>query len=301
MNVLLLGLLAFSSWTALQAQNPNTGAPPREAEEAKEVPAKAREAESDPPALYPRIKQPAQNPAENTAAESLFQRGVQAYGAENYEAAIDFLEKAVQAAPGVSRYHDWLGKAYGRRAERVIFIRAIVLARKARNEFARAAELDPTNIEAWSDLLDYDLQAPGFLGGGLDRAKAVAAKLATLNAAEGHRAQALIRAAEKDHAGAEREYREALALEPANPGRLLELASFLNERRRYAEADALFDQAEKLAPDSPDYLFTRGQQLVASKRDPDRARQLLQAYLRSNRKPEDPPPSEVQGLLKKLL
>jgi tetratricopeptide (TPR) repeat protein len=220
MNVLLLGLLAFSSWTALQAQNPNTGTPPREAEEAKEAPAKTREAEPDPPALDPRIKQPdvkegAKNPVENAAAESLFQRGVQAYGAENYEAAIDFLEKAVQAAPGVSRYHDWLGKAYGRRAERVIFIRAIVLARKARNEFARAAELDPTNIEAWSDLLDYDLQAPGFLGGGLDRAKAVAAKLATLNAAEGHRAQALIRAAEKDHAGAEREYRAALALEPA--------------------------------------------------------------------------------------
>jgi hypothetical protein len=78
------------------------------------------------------------------------------------------------------------------------------------------------------------------------------------------------------------------------------MAAFLNERGNYAEADAVFERAEKMAPESSDYLFVRGQQLVNSKRDPERARELLKAYLRSGRKPDDPTPSEVENLLKKL-
>lgn len=233
-------------------------------------------------------------------AAALFEQGVQAYAAENYDGAIAVFEKATQAAPGNPEYHDWLGKAYGRKAERVIFFRAIGLARKARNEFQKSVELDGRYVDGLSDLLDYCLQAPGFLGGGLDRAKTVAAQMAKASPTEGHRAEALIRTKERDYAGARKEYQRAIDLDPAKVGRLLDLAAFLNERGDYAEADAVFDRAEKLAPHSPDYLFTRGQQLVLSKRDHERARELLRAYLRSERKPDDASPSEVESLLKKL-
>jgi len=233
-------------------------------------------------------------------SRALFTQGVQAYAAEHYDRAIALLEKATEAAPGNPEYHDWLGKAYGRKAEHIIFFRAVGLAKKARSEFQTAVDLDGRYVQGLSDLLDYCLDAPGLLGGGLDRAKAVAAQMAEASAAEGHRAQALIRAKEKDFAGARKEYQEAIDLDPAKVGYLLSLAALLNERGEYSEADAMFDRAEKLAPHSADYLFTRGQQLVITKRDPERARELLKAYLRSERKPDDPAPSEVESLLKKL-
>ncbi|HYM13058.1 MAG TPA: tetratricopeptide repeat protein [Bryobacterales bacterium] len=233
-------------------------------------------------------------------AESFFAMGMQAYAAEDYEKAIHLFEQAAAAEPNVSKYYHWLGRAAGRRAERAHFLRAPGLAKKARAAWERAVEIDPADIGALSDLLEYYLQAPGFLGGGEDKARAVAERLAKLNAAEGHRAQAVILARRKDYAGAEKEYRAALDLEPQRPGRLLELASFLSERGRYSESDALFDRVAQLAPGTPGLLFQRGKALALSKRDPREARQLLEAYLRSNRQADDPPPSEVQALLKRL-
>lgn len=239
-------------------------------------------------------------PAMAENAEALFSQGVQAYAAEDYEGAMKLLEQATGSEPKVARYHYWLGKAYGRRAEHINPLRAWSLARKVRAEFERAVELDGNDVLVLNDLLDFYLRAPGMVGGGEDKAQAIAARLAQLNRAEGHRAEAQILAKRKDHAGAEKEFRRALELEPAKLGRLLDLASFLSERGRYTEADALFDRAAQLAPRSPEYLFARGQQLALARRNPEQARGLLEQYLHSARQPDDPPPSEVQALLKKL-
>ncbi len=232
--------------------------------------------------------------------EKLFQAGQQAYAAEDYEKAMSLFEQAIQAQPQTARYHNWYGKACGRRAERVVFFRAMGLAKKVASAFERAVGLDPGNTDFLNDLLEFYLAAPSVVGGGADKAPALAERLAQISAPEGHRARALILAKKKDYAGAEREYRQALELEPDKVGRLLELAAFLAERGRHSEADALFDRAARLAPDSPEYLFARGKQLAVANRHPQQARELLERYLKSSRKPDDPPPSEVEALLKKL-
>ena len=94
--------------------------------------------------------------------------------------------------------------------------------------------------------------------------------------------------------------RQALELEPHRLSRVLELASFLSNRGRHEEADELFALAARISPEAPSYLFARGEALVLAKRDPDLARQLLGRYLNSDRAPDDPPPSQVRELLKKL-
>lgn len=232
--------------------------------------------------------------------EQLFQAGQQAYAAEDYEKAMSLFEKAIAVQPRTARYHNWYGKACGRRAERVVFFRAMGLAKKVAASFEKAVELEPGNADALNDLLEFYLAAPSVVGGGSDKAPPLAARLAKISAAEGHRAQALILAKKKDYAGAESEYRRALELEPDKVGRLLDLAAFLAERGRHPEADALFDRAARLAPGAPEYLFTRGKQLALARRNPQQARELLEQYLKSARKPDDPPVSEVQNLLKKL-
>src|SRR5207248_8706992 len=93
----------------------------------------------------------------------------------DFKRATDVLEKAVAAEPNNSEYVMWLGRAFGRRAETSNPFSALGHASKARQYFERAAELNPGNIEALNDLLEFELEAPGFMGGGLDKAKATIA------------------------------------------------------------------------------------------------------------------------------
>jgi tetratricopeptide (TPR) repeat protein len=232
--------------------------------------------------------------------EALFDQGLKAYAHEDYPHAMSLFEQAVKAAPTVARYVHWYGRAVGRRAQQVIFFRAVSLANKVRENFERAAQLEPANPEILNDLLEYYLEAPGVVGGGEDKARLVVERLRRVSAAEGHHAQARMLRKKKDLAGAEKELRAALALEPERLGRILDLASLVSRERRYDEADALFERAAKMAPNAPRYLFARGEELARDKRDPEQARQLLERYLRSDRNPDDPPPSEVRELLKSL-
>ena len=93
------------------------------------------------------------------------------YRLEEFSKATDVLEKAVAADPQNANSWDWLVKAYGRRAETSSFpLTRLRYAVKAREHSERALALDPQSQEALSDLFDYYLEAPRFLGGGLDQA-----------------------------------------------------------------------------------------------------------------------------------
>src|ERR1700704_3638368 len=107
-------------------------------------------------------------------------------------------EKAGAADPTNSEYELWLGRAYGRRAETASPFTAPGLASKARQHFEKAVALDPKNQEAASDLFEYYLEAPGFLGGGLDKAAKLAESMAKLDAAEGYWAQSRLAERRKD-------------------------------------------------------------------------------------------------------
>ena len=80
----------------------------------------------------------------------------------------------------------WLGRTWGRRAETASPFVAPFNAAKARDYFEKAVALDPTNRDALGDLFDYYLDAPGFLGGGADKAEALANRIAAIDPPEGH-------------------------------------------------------------------------------------------------------------------
>ena len=83
-------------------------------------------------------------------------------------------------------------------------------ASKARQYFERAVELNPANEEALNDLFDYYLQAPGFLGGGYDKAVEVARRIRQINPAEYHFAEAQLAEKRKQYDTAEEQLRRAL-------------------------------------------------------------------------------------------
>ncbi len=222
------------------------------------------------------------------------------YGLAEYKQATESLEKAVVLAPNNAECFLWLGRAYGRRAETSNPFSAPGFASKARQNFERAVALDPSSREAVGDLFDYYLGAPGFLGGGENKAEALASKVAQHDPAEGHYYQAQLDDHRKQYDSAERHLRAALALAPRQVGRIIPLARYLSAHGRAKESDALFDQAERIAPEDPRVIYERASAYVKSGRNLDEARKLLQRYMQAPITPDDPPKSDAQSLLHKI-
>lgn len=218
----------------------------------------------------------------------------------DFKRAADAFHKAVAMEPNSAEYNHWLGRTYGRRAETASPLFAPANASKARQYFERAVELDPKNEEALNDLFDYYLQAPGMLGGGYDKAAQIAVRIGRLNPAEGHFAQAQLADKRKQFDTAEDQLRRALQLAPRQVGRVLDLAKYLAKQGRYKESEEAFQQADRLAPDSPKVMFARARTYIKDKRNLDQAKVLLEKYLRSNLTPDDPPREEASKLLKQV-
>jgi tetratricopeptide (TPR) repeat protein len=217
-----------------------------------------------------------------------------------YKKSTAAFERALALDPSQSAYFHWLGRAYGRRAETSFPLAAVGYAAKARSNFEKAVQLDPKNLEAVSDLLEYYLQAPGFMGGGFDKAEEMAALIAGHDAAEGNFARARIAEERKDYSRAEALLKRAIELAPHQVGRMLDLAKLLAKQGRFEESDAVFAQARQVAPDAPKLLFAEAATYIKCNRRKDEARELLTRYLAANTSPDDPSKSEAHRLLKQV-
>jgi tetratricopeptide (TPR) repeat protein len=222
------------------------------------------------------------------------------YGLGDYKKATDSLEKAIASEPDNSDFHLWMGRAYGRRAETSSMITAPGFASKARQHFEKAAQLNPNNLEAQSDLFEYYLEAPGFLGGGQDKAAQTAAQIARINPAEGHWAESRLAEKHKEFSKAEQQLRSAIEIAPQQIGRLIDLAKLLTKQGRIQEADQSLARAEQIAPNSPKLVFAKADLYIRSKRNLDAARALLTRYLSMTLSPDDPPRAQAEKLLKQL-
>jgi tetratricopeptide (TPR) repeat protein len=237
-------------------------------------------------------------PNKNAAVYELMGRDY--YGQGDFKKSTEVLEKAAALEPENSDIYLWLGRAYGRRAETSNMITAPGFATKARQFFERAAQLNPNNLDAQSDLFEYYLEAPGFLGGGFDKASATAGQIARLNAAEGYLAQAKLAEKRKEFSRAEAHLRQAVELAPHQIGRLIDLARLFTRQGRYHDADLSLAKAEQIEPNSPRLMFAKADLYIKSKRNLDVARDLLKRYLNSALTPDDPPRADAEKLLKQV-
>ncbi len=119
---------------------------------------------------------------------------------QQWEAAIKSAERGVALEPKSSVYHEWLGRAYGERADHASFMTALGFAKKTRKEFETAVELDGNNFTARQAVIEFDCAAPAIAGGGEDKAQPEIAQMAALDAAEGAYAKANCRRQKKDFA-----------------------------------------------------------------------------------------------------
>ena len=214
--------------------------------------------------------------------------------------ATEYFQQAVDLEPTNSVFYHWLGRAYGRRAETGSMFTAMGSASKARQDFEKAVQLDSHNYEAVNDLFEFYVEAPSFIGGGLDKAERLAQLIAAHDAAEGNYAQARIAEKRKEYPRAESHLRKAMELAPRQVGRVIDLAKFLAKHGRFDESEKTFQAADKIAPGAPKLMFARASAYIQAKRNIETAKRLLQRYLTVRLTPDDPPREEARKLLEQV-
>lgn len=256
-------------------------------------------------ALYNRTEYQAaisilKNSPEGQSASAQEVAGKAWYQLGDFKKAVEAFERADRLQPGNSRLKNWLGRSWGRRAETSNPFMAPGHASKARRYFEEAVKLNPRNHEAVNDLFSYYLEAPGFLGGGMDKAMALSEQIRTNDPAEYHFALAQIAERRKQYDLAEGQLRKAIDLAPKQVGRIIDLARFLARRGKLSDAEKAFQLAAKTDPKNRQVLYAQAEAYIESGRDPGKARQLLQEYIKGPLTPEDPSLEEARKLLERV-
>ncbi|HVH60560.1 MAG TPA: tetratricopeptide repeat protein [Candidatus Sulfotelmatobacter sp.] len=220
---------------------------------------------------------------------------------QQHDAAIRSAEKAVALDPRNSVFHEWLGRAYGDKADRAGWFSAISLAKKTRKEFQMAVELDDRNFSARQALIEFDCSAPGLVGGGEEKARPHIQKLMELNAAEGYYAAGNCRRQKKDFVAADEEFTRSLESRPRSVELIYDIGDYAMKREQPHRLFSVAEAGESVAPNDPRAKFYRGVALALSREKPEDAELLLRAYLtRAPKRNGYPSPAWVHAWLGRL-
>jgi tetratricopeptide (TPR) repeat protein len=222
------------------------------------------------------------------------------FAMEDWDRAESACKRAVALDSNNSRFHLWLGRVYGGKADRANFLSAASLAGKVREEFERAVQLNPKDVDARTDLAEFYLEAPGIVGGGEDKAREQARTIATVNPARARWVYARIAEKKKDAKTAEREYRQYIELSNGDADAWLNLALFLRRQKRFEEMEEALVKTSQAPMPKLDVLVDAAQILFRSGRSFPFAVQLLKRYLETG-PVEEAPAFKAHYLLGMLL
>jgi len=222
---------------------------------------------------------------------------------EQWSQAAAECQQAANLDPQNSDYFMWLGRTLGRQAGQASFFSAYGLAKRSLAAMQTAVKLDPKNAPALSDLGDYYARAPGIAGGGADKAQAIASQLDKIDPARAQQLRGDIAMAKKDYVTAENAYRQAIVVSPAPADLWTVLADFYRDRQRWSDLDTAIQNCIAAAAkkkNSGVALYDGAGVLIAAKRNPSLAAQMLENYLSGSSKSEEAPAFIAHFLLGRL-
>ena len=245
----------------------------------------------------------------------------------DHKAPLPLAEKAVALDGRTARYHRQLAEALGVAAQHSNLVQQALLAHRFRREIDRALALDARDVQAWRDLLEYYLLAPGIVGGDKAKARETADRIAALDASEGWLARARIAQFKQDARqeeemlhqacqaqppsyrarlvlaefylarhnldAAEQQARAALGLDAGRVAAYGILASVYAARGQWNELESTLAAAETAVPDDLTPYYHAAESLLAAGRDRPRAARYLRKYL--SEEPEGNEPTAVEA------
>jgi tetratricopeptide (TPR) repeat protein len=180
--------------------------------------------------------------------------------------AVTLAEQCIAAHPQRSECHEALGNVLGTKAMMGGFMAAIGYVGKIRDAFLKAIELDPDNIGARHALMTYYTQAPRVVGGSIDKAEALIADTAGINAGAAKLMQASLDMSGERYARAEA---VALAVNTAGSEQLGELQRYVLGGiatayaidEKFTESERVFREFDRRFPDDPTGVYGIGRTL----------------------------------------
>jgi tetratricopeptide (TPR) repeat protein len=162
--------------------------------------------------------------------------------------SIKQFEQCVRIDENNSECHAWLGNALGNAAMRASKFKLPFIAKRTKKEFDRAVELDPANIDGRWGQLQYYMQAPGFLGGSMDKARETAAEIEKHDKFHGALASAQLAEKDKKPADAEAAYHRAITVAPDSVVGYNGLVNLYVREKRWSDAFATLDRVAARIP-----------------------------------------------------
>jgi len=211
---------------------------------------------------------------------------------EQWDAAANECQQAVNLDRQNSGYHLWLGRALGEKADRASFVSAYSLGKRVRQEFEEAVRLNPRNAEALADLGEFYYDAPGVVGGGTGKAEGIAAQLDKVDGARAQELRARIAEQRKDYGTAEREFKMAIAASAHPAFQWMTLASFYRRRENWTAMVSAVQSGISAAQrdkHSGVALYNGASTLTRANREPALAAKMLETYLAGANKTEEAP------------
>ena len=197
----------------------------------------------------------------------------------NVDKAVEYFEKAVELDGRNADYYDWLGRAYGDKAVKASKLKLPFLARKAKGAWDKGLSLDPNNINIMEDLVQYYMQAPGFLGGSKDRAREMITEVKKRNSYRGSLLAANVCSSQKDSACVEREMRTVITAYPDSTALYASLAALYANAKQFDKAFEVIEQGLRRGPNEMNVHYALGRTAALSGQQLDRGEQALRKYL----------------------
>jgi len=214
------------------------------------------------------------------------------YAQDMADAAVRECEFATEDNPSSSANQMWLGRAYGLKASQANMVIAFTIAKKVHLAFERAIQIDPANVAAMSDLGQFYVNAPSIVGGGLDKAQALATRLLSRSAARGHRLLAQIAQKKNDRATAEAEFKSAIAA-AKTPEAWVDLGLFYSQHSQPDQAVTALQTSTEVNRMKNAALVDAASILTELHQQPELAEKCLREYLSSPAKTDDAPAFKV--------
>lgn len=222
------------------------------------------------------------------------------YAEELPDSAVSECEAALIALDKNSAAQDWMGRAYGIKAAHSGPIAGYKLASKVRIAFETAVNLDPGNGDAVDDLSEYYVGAPAIVGGGLDKALALASRVEAQLPQQAHRIRGLAAEKDKDYATAEREFQAAVGA-GGRPDAWTDLGNYYARRDDKGKAVDALRHALDADRTHDASLVDVASILLDLRIEPNLTEQALRDYLASNAKSDAAPVFKAHLLLGQLF
>ena len=206
----------------------------------------------------------------------------------NPKAAAHWLERATRAAPTTGEYHRWLGRAYAREALRASKLRGAVLAGRIRDAFETAVALDPEDVDARFDLLQFYIVAPAIAGGNVRKARMHAGEIAQRNPYRGRLAAGMIAERRGSPEDARREYVGALTAFPDSAAAYYALGGLEQRNGDAVAALRTYETLLERRPDERAVYYHIGRTGSLSGVALERAAEALRIYLAEPPREGDP-------------